>query len=241
MSALIKIKQTCFNDTDNHQSSKRGIHALFIDFSKAFDPLDQSLLLTNLKNMNINKTLWLWIMSFLSERTQQVKLLGLFSSIKRCTADVPQRSVISPVLYNIFIGEIEIAIPDDLRERVCVCKYCTVYERVQANAESSMQRVLDNLQSLAVSNSMHLYSKKTKDMWILFSKSACVPNPLRIDSKIIERVPVFKLLGVWHQNDLRWNHHFMGTMQKANKRLIFLRECRKASLSKEVGISLYCS
>ena len=65
-----------------------------------------------------------------------------------------------------------------------------------------------------------------------FSRSACVPTPLRIDSKIIERVPVFELLGVWHQSDLR---------RKANKRLFFLRECRKAILPKEVGISVYCS
>ena len=50
--ALINITQSWCNDTDNHQSN--SIHALFIDFNKAFDHVDHSLLLTKLKNMNIN-------------------------------------------------------------------------------------------------------------------------------------------------------------------------------------------
>ena len=82
----------------------------------------------------------------------------MLSNINRCMAGVPQGS---PLLFNIFIGETESAMPEDLRERVCDW---TVYERVPANAESSMQRVLDNLQSWEISKSMRLNSKKTKDV-----------------------------------------------------------------------------
>ena len=102
-----------------------------------------------------------------------------------------------------------------------------------------MQRVLDNLQSWEISNSMRLHSKKTKDM--SFSRSACVPTPLRIDSKIIERVPVFKLLGVWHQSDLRWNHTLGKQRGKPINGCSFSASAGKAILPKEVGISVYCS
>ena len=49
----------------------------------------------------------------------------------------------------------------------------------------------------------------------------------------------FKLLGVWVQNDLEWNTHVDEITKKANKRLFFLRECRKSFLPLEVGLTTY--
>ena len=57
----------------------------------------------------------------------------------------------------------------------------------------------------------------------------------------MEWVSQFKLLGVWQQNNLRWNYHAEQTIKKACKRLYHLRECRKASLPTEVGITVYCT
>ena len=55
----------------------------------------------------------------------------------------------------------------------------------------------------------------------------------------VERVSQFQLLGVWQQNNLRWNYHVEQTIKKACKRLYHLRECRKARLPREVGITIY--
>lgn len=43
----------------------------------------------------------------------------------------------------------------------------------------------------------------------------------------------------WFQDDLCWSHHIEEMTKKANKRLFLLRECRKANLPKDVGITLY--
>ena len=96
VSALINITQSWFNDTDNSPTGRNGIHALFLEFRKAFDLIDHSILLSKLKAKNINKSLWLWIQSFLSSRTQQVKLPSTVSTIRPCPAGVPQGCVISP-------------------------------------------------------------------------------------------------------------------------------------------------
>ena len=63
LSALINISQNWFNDTDNKLHGRKSIHALFEDFSKAFDLVDHSVLLNKLKQLNINTSLWLWIQS----------------------------------------------------------------------------------------------------------------------------------------------------------------------------------
>ena len=63
----------------------------------------------------------------------------------------------------------------------------------------------------------------------------------RVGNELIERVNVFKLLGVSFQNNLKWNAHVEEITRKANKRLYHLRECRKSQLPVEVGIITYQS
>ena len=55
----------------------------------------------------------------------------------------------------------------------------------------------------------------------------------------IERVSAHKLLGVCHQDNLKWNRHVEEMVKKANKRLFCLRECRRANLPQEVGLTCY--
>ena len=55
----------------------------------------------------------------------------------------------------------------------------------------------------------------------------------------MERVKSHKLLSVWHQNSLKWNCHVENIVKKANKRVFNLRECHRANLPPEVGITCY--
>ena len=130
-----------------------------------------------------------------TDRTQQVKLPGALSTKRSCPAGVPQGSVISPLLFNIFIDDIDDAIPANLR----VCKYagdCTFYEFISTNDESSMQVVLNSIHEWTTSNHMLINSKKTKDMLLTFRKSPTTPDSLHLGNCELERVNVFKLLEV---------------------------------------------
>ena len=74
-------------------------------------------------------------------------------------------------------------------------------------------------------------------MWICFSNAIPEPAPFDMDSVNIERVSSYKLLGVWHQDDLKWNCHVEKVVKKANKRIFSQRECRTAKLPQEVGLT----
>ena len=78
-------------------------------------------------------------------------------------------------------------------------------------------------------------------MWISFSQSSPEPPPIQTDGIEIERVNSFKLLGVWVQNDLKWNTHVCKITKRANKLLFLLRECRKSFLPPEIGLLTYTS
>ena len=87
--------------------------------------------------MNISKSFWLWIKSFLTGRTQQVNLRGILSSIQSCPSGVPQGSVISPTLC---INDLEDAVPNHVN--IDACKYaddCTQYQIVERGTCSTMQ------------------------------------------------------------------------------------------------------
>ena len=49
------------------------------------------------------------------------------------------------------------------------------------------------------------------------------PSSIRVGNEELERVEVFKLLGVHAQRDLKWNTHIDEIVTKASKRLYFLR------------------
>ena len=62
-----------------------------------------------------------------------------------------------------------------------------------------------------------------------------------ISGPLLERVSKFTLLGLWQQDKLCWSYHVEQTVKKASDRLYYLRECRKANVTTEIGITLYCS
>ena len=86
---------------------------------------------------------------------------------------------------------------------------------------------------------MRINPDKTKDMWICFNSAIPTPALLTLDGAAIERVNSHKLLGVWPQENLKWNSHVEAVVKKANKRLFCLRECRRASLPYEVSLTYY--
>ena len=239
VSALASISQNWFNATDNLRD-KNGVHAFFMEFRKAFDLVEHGILLRKLAEMNVTKGFWLWVRIFLDGRSQQVNVGGSLSSIKPCPAGVPQGSVISPTLFNVHVNDLENSVPDQLL--INTCKYaddCTQDEVVAQGTTSHMQEALEAMQTWAIESKMTINPKKTKDMWICFSNALSQPAPLVKGDDPIERVSAHKLLGVWYQDNLKWNRHVEEMVKKANKRLFCLRECRRANLPQEVGLTCY--
>ena len=129
--------------------------------------------------MNVNKNIWLWVKSFLSGRTQQVKLNQSLSSIACCPAAVPQGSVLSPTLFIIHIDDLDACVPELLE--VSTHKYaddCAQSECIIKGKCSNMQEVLDSVQNWSNTNKMKLNAKNTKDMWFCFGKSNPQPPNL---------------------------------------------------------------
>ena len=82
---------------------KMGVVVLLVDLSAAFDTVNHNILLNILaKELNITGVALTWFRSFLSQRTQQVKIHDELSDSILLESGVVQGSVLGPVLYNVY-------------------------------------------------------------------------------------------------------------------------------------------
>ena len=77
-----------------------------LDISKAFDRIWHKGLLVKLSMFGLHHTLIKWISSFLSDRSIAIRVDGYLSNPHSINSGVPQGSVISPVLFILFINDL---------------------------------------------------------------------------------------------------------------------------------------
>ena len=70
---------------------------LFLDFSKAFDTVNQEILFSKLEFLGIRCVCLQWFRSYLSKREQYVVYNDILSSKQRITCGVPQGSILGPL------------------------------------------------------------------------------------------------------------------------------------------------
>ena len=87
---------------------------LYLDFQKAFDKVQHQRLLLRLNAHGIGNDVINWIEKWLKHRRQRVILDGEISNWTSVLSGVPQGLVLGPILFLIYINDLE----DDISSKV---------------------------------------------------------------------------------------------------------------------------
>ena len=193
LSALLDFLEDVTNLTD----SGSPVDAIYFDFQKAFDSVPHRRLLKKVEACGISDPLLQWIDSFLTNRYQRVVLRNAESPWLSVNSGVPQGSVLGPLLFLIFINDID----------TC-CTGCFVTKfaddiKIYANANlksTSLQIAVDNIVSWASTWQLNIHPDKCSVLH--FGRS----NPMTkylLNGSIINNTPFTRDLGVFIDKDLK--------------------------------------
>uniref|UniRef100_A0A3B4TE14 Reverse transcriptase domain-containing protein n=1 Tax=Seriola dumerili TaxID=41447 RepID=A0A3B4TE14_SERDU len=232
--AISMALHSALSHLDNNNTYVR---MLFIDFSSAFNTIIPSKLITKLSDLGINASLCNWILDFLTNRPQSVRLGNHTSSTLTLNTGVPQGCVLSPLLYSLFTYDCT-----PVHGSNSIVKFAddtTVIGLIRNNDESAYREEVQHLAEWCADNNLALNIKKTKELIVDFRKRSDTPAPLLINETEVERVTSFKFLGVHISEDLSWSLNTSTLVKKAHQRLFFLRRLKKAHLSPQILVNFY--
>ena len=208
---------------------------IYLDFKKAFDTVPHKRLLIKLKAHGIGDQLCSWVDNWLTNRKQRVVINGEASDWLQVTSGVPQGSVLGPLLFLIYINDLDLGVSSKISKFADDTK---LGGKALTNGDCEIiQKDLDNLS---------IWS----DKWLLkFNKDKCkvmhvgynnLKHNYKLQGQNLIRVEEEKDLGIIIKSDLKNGSQCIVASRKANTVLGFIArnfECK----TPEVITRLYTS
>ena len=221
--ALIKLTEQIKKSFDviGHSVNRNYACGIFVDFQKAFDTVNHNILLEKLDHYGIRGPINDWFKSYLIGRKQYVSILGFDSNISILHHGVPQGSVLGPLLFLLYINDLNNAI-----------KYSTVFH------------FADDTNLLIIDNSYKIIEKKLNfDLkclvkWLLANKISLNTSKTELIffRKPGEKIPDIKIkingLRLYHSNFIKYLGIFLSEFLDGSSHCIELQ----TKLRRSVGM-----
>ena len=137
--ALLKIFDDIYRNVDN----KLGTVLVTLDISAAFDCVRHDILLRRLEfTFGVTGRVLTWFQSYLSGRSQFVKIQEVASDTRGLETGVPQGSCLGPFLFCVYVSTLASVIPDG----VCFHQYADdvqLYCGIKASQFQDDERILE--------------------------------------------------------------------------------------------------
>ena len=192
-----------------HESLDKGEYAIylgvFLDLAKAFDTVNHSILLNKLEHYGIKGIPLLWFKNYLSNRKQCVHFKGTNSEMFDITCGVPQGSVLGPLLFLIYIYDINAS---SRKLSFTLFADDTNIFNKNSNLPQLIETTNEELSKLSLwfkANRLSLNITKTN--YLLFSNRKKIWNQnmnLKMDGSMVNRLKDCKFLGVIIDENLTW-------------------------------------
>ena len=190
------------------------VDVIYLDFAKAFDKVDHTILLAKLTKLGIRGKLLNWLKLFLTNRKQRVKVNGHLSSAQPVKSGVPQGSVLGPLLFLIMMLDIDTSISkaqigsfaDDTK----------VWHIVRTiNDQIEMQNELQVLYQWANNNNLTYNQQKFEHL--AYGESNIITEYTNAKDSVINQKPTVKDLGILFSTSAKFESHIKNLVSEAQR------------------------
>lgn len=218
-----------------------SISNVFLDLSKAFDCLSHNMIISKIRALGVKGTAIKWFESYLTGRKQIVELKQVQNGVsevkvsteKLITRGVPQGSVLGPVLFILFTGDLQNYLKDFCHSIMYADDTVLITSSNNREAlEISTFISVNVAQQYCLGNDLVFNPSKTKLLNFGRLKDDISEPP------DLERVEETKYLGLILDQQLSWNSHIDILCSKLSTALFALRRV-KATASPNILKTAY--
>ena len=201
------------------------VDVIYLDFAKAFDKVDHTVLLNKLERYGVQGKALNWIREFLVGRKQTVVVEGHKSTFERVRSGVPQGTVLGPILFVLYINDLLNTI--NYSEGFSFADDTKLIGAI--SGQHSVQLLQEDLNTViewSRVNNMELHEQKFEVVSYSLNTSKALRQlpfyPLTVEyctpkGHIIAPQGVVRDLGVYISDDRSWSPHVEKTVQGARK------------------------
>ena len=143
-----------------------------LDYSKAFDTINHSILLRKMKIINFDANALSWFDSYLTGRQQFVNYCETESGTVPTPHGVPQGSIMGPTLYLIYQNDLFTHLSAGCATGYADNVTISASEGTASEAVAALQHLIDIVSEWSSANCLHLNPVKCKTMLIATRKKA---------------------------------------------------------------------
>ena len=218
---------------------------VFVDLEKAFDTVNHSILISKLKYYGLQEPSISWLSSYLTNRSQQVSLNGQLSTSRPVTCGVPQGSILGPLLFLIYINDMNKAIKNSTVYHFADDTNLLYSHKNPKTLKKVMNKDLKALYEWLCANRLSLNVSKTE--FIVFrppKKSLSNRIVLTLNRTKIYESTKIKYLGLILDARLSWKDHICELAKKLSRSVGMLYKSRDfcpTSILKSLYYSIFHS
>jgi hypothetical protein len=202
------------------EAPKTHIKIIFFDFSSAFNTIHPNTLAQRLQDdFELDGSLILWLLDFLSQRVQQVKVGSSLSDQIMTNIGSPQGCVLSPLLFILYTNNC--SSPHPGRHLIKFADDTALVSLLQGD-EQDHGPVLHEFLDWCEKSHLLLNTSKTKEVAIDFERDKAFRSMI-VQGRPIQSVHEYKCLGVVLGNKLKWEQYTELIQIKGQQRLYSLK------------------